>query len=198
MTRFTSIFFLLLVHADVLLGSADELPIEAVTSTNPSGDFLPTFVVFLVALLCVALMVSSRYSYILGRFFGGYAGNLFLAIKFRELKSKDPSHGGTSSTVEMGPSCIGHLLSLSMKSATFVSPVSTKRGVCLRLFLDSLPEFPAAKAVVSTQVSRCKSLKCDPPAFLVKVHFVDLTVEKRYPILHYLKHLSTNARIKSV
>ena len=185
------LFMFALTKAGSAFAAAGELPIEAATSTNPGNDFVPEVVVWLLALLCLALFVNGTRQRTWGRLSRSSAENLFLNMRFSELDAASPC--ADRAAVRMG-----HLLDISLKDATFVSPVPCSKGARLQLSLDSLPDFPTSGSVAPAEVTGCQSLGGDPTTFLVSVRFVDLSPNERYPLMRYLKYLTQPSRIRHV
>ena len=178
-----------LMQVSLIAAETNELPIEAATSTNPPTELLPSVVVCLLGLLGLALVVSGTRLQTWSLFSLSAARNLFLSMRFSEMGEKSILEGRDRVK-------IGHLRDLSPKSASFVSPSYYPRGSRLLLSLDSLPDFPKNGSVATAEVVASRALGGDPASFLVRVRFVDLGPEERYPLMDYVRSLGQSSRVR--
>jgi len=117
---------------------------------------------------------------------GPTATNLFLGMRFRPIGPDAP---------EQGEDLVGHLRVLELSEAVFISPVGLSKGANVRLYLESLPGFPATDLPVDAHVVRCKLIDAEPACFVIVVRFQNLGAEASLPLGQYLNTLNRRSNV---
>jgi hypothetical protein len=115
--------------------------------------------------------------------FGLAAKNLFLGIRVTA-----PSMPGSPDAA-----VTGHVLHLTPREATLVSPQYVRRGDAIELDLGSLPDGPQVGLAAS--VAQVRTLPGEPQTFLLTVRFAKLPEAAQRPLVQYVRRLAEQGRL---
>ena len=124
---------------------------------------------------------------------GARARNLFLSVRVTpdsQVPVGAVDGGAQGETPPKARPFIGHVLSLSPRSAVLIAPEFVARGGTISIDLRALPDFPTgvASPLLAT-VQSVRTMGAEPPSFLLNVRLAPLAGELRRPWLRYLKSL---------
>ncbi len=115
--------------------------------------------------------------------FGLAARNLFLGVKVV----------APSQATIPDAAITGHVLHLTPREATLVSPQYVRRGDSLELDLGSLPDGP--QVGLRGSVAQVRTLPGEPQTFLVTVRFAKLPEAAQRPFVQYVRRLAEQGRL---
>jgi hypothetical protein len=118
--------------------------------------------------------------------FGPSARNLFLGVRVTATHTPSGSFSGVTA----------HVLRLTPREATLVSPRYVGRGETLQIDLGGLPDGPTGD--LPAQVLQVWALPGEPMTYLLTVRFGKLPAEARQPFVQFVQRLAENGRLAPV